>query len=61
MPLYTKEFFVDPDKLRGFTSSIFYISFSFNYGVIFSFLINGLIYIFDNVNKLYLEDYLKIQ
>ena len=56
---YTKEFFVDPDKLRGFTSSIFTSASVLIYGVIFSFLINGLIYIFDNVNKLYLEDYLK--
>ena len=56
---YTKEYFVDPDKLRGFTSSIFTSASVLIYGVIFSFLINGLIYIFDNVNKLYLEDYLK--
>lgn len=42
---YNKEYFVDPDKIRGFTSTIFTSSSILLYSIMFVFLINGLIYI----------------
>lgn len=55
---YNKEFYVDPDKIRGFTSTIF-TSFSiFLYSLIFVFLINGLVFIFNHNNNFKIEKYL---
>lgn len=40
---YNKEYFIDPDKIRGFTSSIFTTQNIFLYSLFFLILVNGLI------------------
>ncbi|MDC3103228.1 hypothetical protein OA408_00495 [Acidimicrobiaceae bacterium] len=55
---YNKEFFVDPDKIRGFSSSIFTSYGVFSYSLFFIILINGLVYIFELQDKFKLKNYL---
>ncbi len=55
---YNKEFFVDPDKIRGFSSSIFTSYGVFSYSIFFVILINGLIYIFELQDNFKFKDYL---
>lgn len=55
---YNKEYFVDPDKIRGFTSTIFTSSSILLYSIMFVFLINGLIYIINNENNFNIGIYL---
>ena len=55
---YQKEFYVNPDKLRGFTSSIFTELSVLVYGVIITLIINGLFYIFSTYKNINLNKYL---
>ena len=56
---YNKEYFVDPDKIRGFTSSIFTSQNLIFYSIFFIVFINGLISIFNNQNNFNIEYYFK--
>lgn len=54
---YNKEFFVDPDKIRGFSSSLFSSYSVLAYSIFFIFLINGLISIFEIQYNFEIEKY----
>ena len=56
---YNKEFFVDPDKIRGFTSSIFTSENILIYGLYCVLIVNGLISIFNKQEKFSINRYLK--
>ncbi len=56
---YFKNFYVDPDKIRGFTSSLFSGSSVLAYGLLLGFIINGSLYIFENIEKFDVATYLK--
>ncbi len=56
---YPNEYYVDPDKLRGFTSSIFTGSSVILYSLIFGFVVNGLIYIFNQNQAIDINQYLR--
>ncbi len=55
---YQKEFYVNPDKLRGFTSSIFTELSVLVYGIIITLIINGLFYIFSTYKNINMNKYL---
>ncbi len=55
---YQKEFYVNPDKLRGFTSSIFTELSVLVYGIIITLIINGLFYIFSTYKNIDMNKYL---
>ena len=55
---YQKEFYVNPDKLRGFTSSIFTELSVLVYGIIITLIINGLFYIFSTYKNININKYL---
>ena len=56
---YFKNFYVDPDKIRGFTSSLFSGSSVLAYGLLLGFIINGSLYIFEHIEKFDVATYLK--
>ncbi len=56
---YNKEFYVDPDKIRGFTSSIFTSQNILLYGLFYILLINGLIQIFNMQNAFNIQNYFR--
>lgn len=55
---YKKDFFVNPDKLRGFTSSIFNELSVLVYGIIITLIINGLFFIFNSSKNFKIKNYL---
>lgn len=56
---YNKGYFIDPDKIRGFTSSIFTTQNIFLYSLFFLFLVNGLIAIIKTQKNFDIEKFFK--